>query len=133
MKETNLNLNTPEETQEFQRVMKNVIPHLIGTQNGPVLLAMLAENKPEVDEFIGTYCEKIERGFNYSTTSKDYTANIRKLHGFASKYESVRVVLPLVSDNLVKAKTEADFIKKNPDFLEKLLNEFGVKEQSRSK
>ena len=120
-----LHLETAKETAEFQKIMDNVIPHLIGTKQGPTLIALLAHKEKGVDGFIEQYCEKIESTFSskgQANTAKEYTDSIRALRDYANKYEPVRQYLSTVSDTLTQAKAELDTAKEQPAFLKDILS-----------
>ena len=119
-----LHLETAKETAEFQKIMDNVIPHLIGTKQGPTLIALLAHKEKGVDGFIEQYCEKIESTFSnegQADSAKEYANSIRALRAYANKYEQVREFLGTVSETLSQAKAELDTVKERPAFLEDLL------------
>ncbi len=109
-----LHLETAKETAEFQKIMDNVIPHLIGTKQGATLIALLAYKEKGVDSFIERYCERMESTFSnegQADSAKEYANSIRALRAYANKYEQVREFLGTVSETLSQAKTRPEFLK----------------------
>lgn len=112
-----IHFKTPQETAEFQKIMDNVIPRLLGTQQGATLIALLAHENKSVDRFIEKYCAKMESTFTdkaHADRAKEYANSIRTLRAYANQYEQVRDFLSTVSDNLSQVKAR-------PEFLEELL------------
>ena len=125
-----IDLPTSKETTEFQKIIANVVPHLISTTNGPTLIALLPQNAKEVDKFIDGYCKKVETSYpnpNQATAVEEYIGSIKALRSYANAYPEVRDYLATLSNTLTLAKAEVEVVTKNPGFADKLSIEGAAK------